>query len=328
MESSRLSLFVGTPLGPGEHPVGALLKHSAKIFASNFNSVQGRTQGRWNVPQPSLGSSSSQLVQRVLVPRQVLPSTPDGLWTLAPAAPSSERPALFVVPHFRGCCGFRTVFINRSQTTTHKISPTTLLTILRTFGPIRFFQLTQCLGVCATTWTGSKRTISKLGFLRQRRSPILPGDARSMRWRKPDTTSLANDGGALPQCWHSRGENFCQIKFVQLRPTSILVPLHCVVDELGAEPPLDVAADTTLCPYERQRSHKPLRPKATRTSKRQPSLRSASRALEEMWFAGCVAGNPCSPNQRERCSRSTMPQLLNTVRRDPQPVRNACMACN
>ena len=30
------------PPGPGEHPVGALLKHSAKIFASNFNSRSGQ----------------------------------------------------------------------------------------------------------------------------------------------------------------------------------------------------------------------------------------------------------------------------------------------
>ena len=48
---------------------------------------------------------TSQLVQRVLLPEAPKPSTTDGLETLAPVAPSSERPALFVVPHFRGCCG-------------------------------------------------------------------------------------------------------------------------------------------------------------------------------------------------------------------------------
>ena len=58
------------------------------------------------------------------------------------------------------------------------------------------------------------------------------------------------------------------------------MPLHCVVDELGAEPPLDVAAETTVCPYESS--------KTTRTSKRQPSLRSASCAL------GDVRGQHCS----------------------------------
>ena len=31
--------------------------------------------------------------------------------------------------------------------------------------------------------------------------------------------------GALQQCWHSRDENFCQLKFVQLRPTGFW--LHC-----------------------------------------------------------------------------------------------------
>ena len=72
--------------------------------------VQGGTQGRQlECPATFLGSSTSQLGSTCSHPEapQVLPSTPNGLWTPAPAAPSSERPALFVVSSaFFGAVGF------------------------------------------------------------------------------------------------------------------------------------------------------------------------------------------------------------------------------
>ena len=126
-----------------------------------------------------------------------------------------------------------------------------------------------------------------------------------MRQRKPDATS-SQMMGALPQCWHSRGENFCQLKFVQLRPTGFWCP--CIMATF---------TQTTSS-------------KATRTSKRQPSLRSASCALAEMWFPGCVAGNPCSPNQhkKEMFAVNNAPTPEHCSERLPTCPQCLCVACN
>ena len=172
--------------------------------------------------------------------------------------------------------------------------------------PLRQFAPSNRLGVCATTWTGSKRTISKLGFLRQLRSPILTENARSMQWRKPDAASLANDGGtsAMELLWRKLLPN-------QIHPTEtnwILVPQHCVVDELGAEPPLDVAADTTLCPCGWQHSRKNF-------EKSHPNIRTTTLTekcllcLAEMWFLAVLLAIHALPTngrdvRGQRCPNS------------------------
>ena len=75
-----------------------------------------------------------------------------------------------------------TILLERFSNTPRKSSHPTSTPVQ---GRTRECQL-ECPWVCATIWTGSKRTTSKLGFLRQCRCPIL---------RKPHAASLANDGG-------------------------------------------------------------------------------------------------------------------------------------
>ena len=114
----------------------------------------------WNVLQHSLGSSSSQLFQRVLIPKRQKRS--HQLLTGSRHLPRPFRCSslLLVLWDFERC----------------QFSPTTLLIILK---PVRnsLLPTDQRLGVCATTWTGSKRTISMLGSLLQRRRP-------SFAWRR------------------------------------------------------------------------------------------------------------------------------------------------
>ena len=147
------------PPGPGEHPVGALLKHSANIFASNFNSRSG---------QNSRMSAGMSRTQRILIPRRQRSS--HQLLTGPRHLPllhlcSSVRPALFVVPRFRWCCGILNGVHHPFPNHDAPNQPNDLADNPKTFAPIRSFQVTQRLGVCATTWSGSKRTTSKLGFL-------------------------------------------------------------------------------------------------------------------------------------------------------------------
>ena len=130
--------------GPGEHPVGALLKHSAKIFASNFNS-RSRQDSRTSAGMSRTLPWGLRRRNSFNVSSKGAKGPADGLET--PAAPSSERPALFVVPHFRWCCGI----LNGVQPFRNHDAPNQpndLADNPQTFAPMRFFQLTAPRGLC------------------------------------------------------------------------------------------------------------------------------------------------------------------------------------
>ena len=125
--------------------------------------------------------------------------------------------------------------------------------------------------------------------------------------------------GALPQCWNSCGENFCQIKFIQLRPTGFWCPNIAWLTNL-ARNLLSMLLRTQLSAHVNGNIH------ANHFDQSHPNIKTTTLiekcllCLAEMWFPGCVAGKPCSPNQRERCSWSRMPQPVQCQFCGLQPI--------